>query len=701
MIDPDLKNTLVLASTASNVLNYFRSYTYNFTLSCIPQDAFYEAWDVNKLQTYSTQFVVAKSAGKGLNAISTATVKEFQPLVDAFNQKSPGRFDFFFERLEVDTLFGFDIKSGYSKVNKINFSIVEPYSILGFNEALQTAAVAAGYVNFMTAAFLLTLDFKGYYADPDTSIIPDATQIEPATRYFPIAFSKVDMRVDDGGTVYDCRALPIDEFAFGEPNKLLKDTTIAGNTVDELFKSLENALNNMQQEQTNKVSGNGNTQPCDQYKIIVPLYDEETLEFQLPNSLDEEIKEDQTIRGYKVGEVLKANSEWESTRVYDNNIYGIRGKETQVNPKQAHGFSAGKNIHDIIASILRDSEWCTNLFTKPLAEQLNAYDQLPYFNIGIKAVQQPGKWDAIRNKPVFVYFFYVLPYWMHYSQISGLPNDITIDSNKLRQLSRRTYSYVYTGKNTDVLKLNINYNALFMQSLPIDVGNTDIYKRGSPDQGITSPFNDLKMTSPNSGLTYEQQRNFRKGGDGLFPSPKTIDTKNVLVQNQGPNVLPPTGDPYSLLVKNLHRTLLDNVGARRVSMTILGDPYYLVQSGFGNSVSMYKQTSSKVKTAWQVIGGADYQTGDVYVYLRIGGALDYDKETGIMKLNPVAQFSGLYKILQVHSRFADGVFTQVLDTVMIDGQPDETGSDVIVIPTAVFNSDGTVDATNADAYGAG
>ena len=66
--------------------------------------------------------------------------------------------------------------------------------------------------------------------------------------------------------------------------------------------------------------------------------------------------------------------------------------------------------------------------------------------------------------------------------------------------------------------------------------------------------------------------------------------------------------------------------------------------------------------------------------------MDYDLKTGIMKLSDVANFSGLYRVIKVESKFNDGVFTQDLTCLMLDGQESQTGNKTVTPPNQIPNN---------------
>ena len=664
---------LSTASTTKNVLNYFRSYTYNWTLSAVPEEIFLDEFNSTVLGEIKDKYVVARSGGKQLKSISKATTDaSIQGLVDKlvtdFDQESPGRFNFYFDRVDMTNLMGFDESSGYSQASKIEFTIVEPYGMTGFFEALQTSAIAAGYLNYGSACFMLTLEFRGYYADEDPETISDAMTIDQGTRYFPIQFTKVNIRVDESGSRYDCACVPINEFALSTPNKLLKSITLTGNTVAEVLQDFETQLNDQSREASIAATSDKDGVPSrDYYQIRLPKKDAAGKYVIEDPDYEIDLSEG-SIGAAKAGDVKRQNINYPSKNpAADNAVPNSNTRKTNPETqKPSKSFAAGENIHDCIASIVRDSTYADKLFDGNL--KLDEAGRFDYFNIGIRAKRVPKGWDLVRNKPTFTYIYYVIPYKMHISRVPGMQGEIPIDLTQLLKAVRRDYNYTYTGKNLDVLKLSMNYNMLYFQSVPPDMGNYRNAPSGQ-DAAIVNPLADVVQTKTLSNKNIV-------GGDGAFPIAKLQDPKGSQTKQGASNANPPSPDPYTALKNNLHRAILNNVGARDCTIEILGDPFYLVQSGVGNLATTSNDDAPGITKG---DASADFQAGDIYVLFTVNRALDYD-DTGIMKLNSTSNFSGLYRVNSVDSSFKEGVFTQVLRMLMIDGQPDQTGNNTTVAP---------------------
>ena len=679
----DLKS----ASTSTNVLHYFRSFNYLFTLSALPQQAFDRALTADAVAALSEKIVIAKSSGKvgtGFDADNIdpivkdltkqsgamyddegnrappALVNDYggREIVAKFNKESSGRFNFYFENFEVENLLSFDKRTGFSKATKLSFDIIEPYSLAGLLEALQVGAVAAGHPTYKSAPYILKLEFVGY---PDWNTIDNENPvlIDNSTRYFVIRFSEMKIQADHQGTKYSCKAIPVNEMAFGEPNKLKTSINIQGETVGKILQNLQDELNKTSKE-LNRVNYDTKSQVvgdkllADEYFIFFPSVDPDT----------KEIKYDSTnskIYDSKVSNLSQDNVPYafidpitHQNTVEDRLTKGIKKVVYSPTTPSAQ-FASGSNLHDCISAIIRDSEYGVDIF-KNFNNRLDENDFVDYFNIFTEVV--PKKvWDDNTGKPFYIYKFYVVPYKIHFTRIPGQENS-TIDISKVQKTIFRTYDYLYTGKNKDVMSFNLTFNNLYFQNQPAREGNQSL---DSSTGGLAKEV-DVVVANPAVSVTDLTQ------GSGSNVNERRIDVGSLEVGYGGESTRELQANPYAVMVKNLHQAIIDNVGMYKLDIEILGDPFYLVQNGIGN-LRVPPNLNAPGMTA---TGDTNFQTTDVHVEINFRNPTDINPATGLLEFSDITSFSGIYKVLRVSSKFSGGVFTQRLNMIRMPGQPTDT-----------------------------
>lgn len=113
----------------------------------------------------------------------------------------------------------------------------------------------------------------------------------------------------------------------------------------------------------------------------------------------------------------------------------------------------------------------------------------------------------------------------------------------------------------------------------------------------------------------------------------------------------------------MHQAILDNTSMIKLDLEILGDPYFLVTGGLGNSRP--KIIDSTITDN----GEAPYFIHDVMILVEFRNPEDIDK-SGLIRFDDARiPYNGCYRVSKVNSMFKDGVFTQKLQGVRIPGQP--------------------------------
>lgn len=662
-IDKNSKIPIFEKTSSSNILHNYRTFNYVFTLACVKRDSLLNPESLRNNEDY---YLVAKSSGKG-NAAIKETVEfnsqeitqlnnanlfsnddfkknvveelsshlyERQRLVEGFNKNSSGRFDFFIDNLEIDSVMGGDNKTNLSIATNITFDVYEPYSIHGFLESLQVAAVAAGHNNYISAPYLLKVEFIGHADTLHTSALGENLGNQ-ATRYFIIVFNSVDIEMTAQGTMYKCSATPFNERGFGDiTNKLKVPVQITGKTVKEILLNLEQALNDYEKTSAQKVYGSNSI--YDQYEIKFPSLTNTGLNFEVDNEISRS----------KVNEFLTSNQNYRFSQ--DNTANQL------FSPVAV--FADNSNIHDAISAILRDSQYTKDLIIDSQTKNSSKIDSLgfvTYFSVNIEVIPQKN-WNSKLNRPFYTYRYLIIPYKLHHTRIPLLQNN-SINLNSLKPIIAREYDYIYTGNNTDIIDFNLKFNHLYYQAIPTYLGNTALF---SSQYGIQpSPSTNIQLTGTDS---------FAELSKNIPTSPVGIDLRNNNVQvASGLSTPQDFSDPYDAMVKNFHQAILDNLSMIEANVQILGDPYYLLDGGISN---YYPKLLSYALTA---DGQAPYYIADIFINITFRNPFDIDPGTGqylFSEQNKIVPFSGIFRVIGVVNRFNQGLFQQDLKLIRVPGQ---------------------------------
>jgi len=690
--DPSTRTINQAKST--NVLNKYRSYTYQFTLSALRKE---DAKEPKKYRESTLDFIILKSGGKGTQGISSTgpdpnetrkanqetydkfdaqakraaqekvdTANKNLDLVGGFNKNSSGRFDMFLDNVTIETIMGFTENGGTTQPTNINFEVFEPFSINGFIEALHVSAVAAGFPSYAGAPFLLKMEFIGY---PDDGDITSPKIVDKSTRYFPILITGVEVTVNETGTKYMVSSVGYNEGGFGNPSQLKKSIKMAGNSVQSILENLMVGVNKQvveADEAARKKKPAANEH--DEYRIKFPIWKEGEGFSNGVNDIGKSL----------VTELLKDNALYKfpdpgtNTKATTQPAKGQQNPNAESNQKKPEyyklepnspvvQFPEGKNINECIAAIIRDSKYVRNIVEKLASPEwktvVDKDGMVDYFLIKME-VENKDVIDDEAQRPYQIFTYVITQHKIMYTRIPNYGSE-QLDMTKIAPLSLREYNYIYTGKNIDVINFKLNFNTLFFEAIPAALGNNTA--PSSRDAAAKSNSTDPKVSSSNT-----QKKNTEARGLPAVPRKPDPELTSVGAQDNGGQR---QDDAYYALAKGMHNAIVNSKGSMLTGeIEILGDPYYLVTGGIGN----YNPKPSKNSNRETEDGEAAFNYGEVLVTINFRNPQDIDPLEAGGRLRFDSQlipFSGIYRVNKVKSMFQDGTFKQNLEIMRSPGQP--------------------------------
>jgi len=677
-----------------NVLNSYRSITYNFTLAAVTQQ---QSNQPELFDARNPKYVVASSKGKPVMPTSNLSNESNQRSVDStkensakktqksnqqrsstyvkdtvtgFNKNSPGRFDLFIDNVMIDTVMAFKDGVASLPVN-IAFDVIEPYSLNGFIEALQVAALSTGFNDYIAADYVLILDFMGY---PDKGSTPLPEPIPMSSRVFYMRITGIQVSVTEEGTLYKVLACPVSDRAASSSVATIKTKMSgSGNTVKQFLQNFIKGLNDQAAEDA-KASSNNANQNFDSYAILFPKYDKNGVI--IPND-DNEIA---SAKFWDDSDSANVNAKMRDVGNSPNNFYNSYYDEYPSSSTSSYehtaNFDTNQSITDIIQTVIRDSNYLKKII-KSLQDGNAGADQvvdangfINHFVITPKVLIKEGTMNVDTNRPYCIYVYLVEPYKVLYnSAIPGASNQI-IDTNKLQKLALRKYRYFYTGLNVDILDFKINLNNLFFEEVPKALGNNQVdpsasaAKAGGTNNIIKTDKNDSKADRNTVGITPI----YATANAG---SAKPNDTINSAV---------PDSQPWTSMVKLMHEKITNSVGLISGDLNILGDPYYVTAAGSGNSLNKGSKIGQLAND-----GEASLRAGRLLISLAFNNPSDIDKSGFMAFSNSPIPISGLYQVIECKSSFRDGLFKQTLKILRVPGQALDS-SQVPDLPSAIYGS---------------
>jgi hypothetical protein len=655
----------------------YSSYTYNFTLAAVRKT------DANTPDTYmdtELDLVILKTGGKGFTGLSTkvevvdrivtqrintetgdtytpvnSIEKDFSgsELVKSFNQKSPGRFDMFIDNVEIDTVMGPNEASGATTATSIKFEVIEPYSVNGFIEALHVAAVAAGYLTYTHASYVLKMEFKGY---PSTAPLAPSEVIPLSTRYFLLGFTGVDVEITERGTLYRCKAVSFNEKALGLPNTIKSPVSMNGTTIEKILGDLCNNLNELaSDDDKSSKAENKLASTSDRYFIKFPTRNKDgSFNYKEVNSIGKSnlVSIDKSNRLFSFRDPGDASQGVKNAyKIVGEKVQGKESPETTDSQVQ---YREGAKIHEIISSVVRDSEYIKKKL-KDLKPHLDNYGYFEYFIIKVEVTNR-SVIDTVSRKPFQDFTYSVVPYLTHFTRIPGYHSQ-KIDVSNFKNIVLKEYNYIYTGGNNDILNFKLNFNTLYFEAIPKALGDNDL---------PTSRFSSEEREKDDRKIVGDNQETLKKETVGT-PMFRTSDAPTS-VQQSGGNAGQPSDDPYLALARNMHDAII-NSQTSMVSgeLEIIGDPFYLIQGGIGS----YNPKTSKDSDKMNELGDVNHLLGEVLIQIKFNNPVGIQslEEGGLYAFSDEkVPFSGIYRVNTARSTFSDGIFKQRLQVVRMSGQ---------------------------------
>jgi hypothetical protein len=640
-----------------NPLELFASYNYIFTLSALRPDQVNFPDTTYKRGDLGT--VVLRSGGGA--DVTTAY----------------GKFDYYIDDVDIETICSFSPGTQSSNATKLTFTVFEPYSMGLFLQSLQLAAQRAGYPNYIECPYLLTIEFMGYDNNGN------AVKAQGTTRNIPIKLTDARFNVTASGSQYECEAIPYNEIAFTDStNKMAIDAEITGTTVQEMLQSGEQSLQSAINKYYKKQVDEGKLDVAPEILILFPANlasgsasetvppvegtDQATVS---PGEGAEGAEESTIFNKLKIGRnsVTQNLVQAEDVNPIGNASMGFDAltggevpfpQEGDAFDEEANTFTRGNLRIDINERLFRfkQNSSITNAiqqvilmsnYARKVAQDriVDEKGMITWFKIETQTYIIPDQLSYFKTgAPAKLVVYRVVPYKVHSMRFVP-PGTKPQGYPALAQQVAKQYDYLYGGQNVDVLKFDINIQFAFFTNMTDSQLNADAINQNQQGAGGNA-------TSPMTNADGEGDQ-----GAGQAPARPTA-TETALDNNGGGG----TDDDATRVAKMFHDNIINSpADLTMANMEILGDPYYIMDSGMGNYSAQTSQYDN-VNTD----GSMDYQNGEVDITVTFRTPIDYNAEGQMdfgSSVKAVEPFSGLYQVTFVNSKFSGGQFTQDLQLI--------------------------------------
>lgn len=634
-----------------NPLSKFSSFNCVFTLSNITADA-----HRNPLTTYKKGAlgeIILRSAGAGDRAQVTAMTTKQNP---------SGQYDFFIDNVDIASIITYNPKTKGSNATDITFDVIEPYSMGVFMQSCEIAARKNGWPNgYLNSVFLLTVEFVGYDDDGIPTVIPNTT------RNIPMTIKDIAMTARSSGALYKVKGHPANEIPLDNNYRLFDvDLAISGKTVQEVLQtgdfSLQTIINKRLQEFAAKEKV---ATSFDEVVIIFPKLEDlgtppaandagatskstSVIKVDRKTSSSNLVQSNDTLNEIGLSEMdFTMATTGESKVNKDNEVQddpkkpAVRSKVIYDEKTRQFIYSQGTSIINAITGVLLNSKYCKNA----LAEQkVNKEGFINWFRIETAVdYQKPKPGNTGNNTQPKLLIYKIVPYKVHSAKATAPSAPVKGYAN-LRNEVAKVYDYIYTGKNTEIVNFELEFKQAFFNTIARDAGKQHKTLFNSGQGSATTDGQTAPKTPNNTPGVVENTTGRETAGRNLNNTESAGTTAE---------------DHKSYVAKRFQEALYDSTtDLVMANVTVMGDPYYLADSGLGNfsnsGTGRFNITES---------GAMDYQSGEVDIIINFRTPLDYNQDTGIMDFGStdiVEEFSGLYKVNFVNHRWQKGKFTQEL-----------------------------------------
>jgi len=702
----------VLGTRLENKLHQYASYTYRITLF------FLTSKDYNSLSSnpssFQPKYSLISSAGGYATSMSTLVAQETQTGSANYDQtlRHPDfQTDFFIDNLSLQTIVGLNAKTKASNAVDITFTITEPYGLSLLDRLLSACETSDdASVNYMSQPYLLQLDILANATEENTSKLTSNNVIDRKR----IAIKLIEMKIkpSGSGTTYAVRAMPYNHSAFDTTTASLPVTmTVESGTVGEFFSSTDDIVKDfsgISEADEERLEGEidrwinenystGGRKPTAEeierqkealkqgiifnnkslaaaYNNYMDSIKDKKLALQPPTKIAFSIPNDEMRKSLIVNPIESSNDNVSM----QNPATGYNKSNPNFKRQQPITLNAGTSIIDVIDMIMSRSDYVKKQIETQKSKQneSNASDEYTNGSERSGDTQEPKKlkwykilptvslkdFDPSTNTYSKTVLYNILPY---NAANAYHPNFPKIDSSNVADAVVRTYDYLYTGLNQDIIKFDVDFDTSFY-TLVTTKGEQ--VKRIASDAGSDESDvdkNEQKYSNTTSTATIPPVVKAFAGSDkSAVGTTKATSPDEQIVSDM-------KGSLYS-------RQRGDGLN---IKLNIVGDPAFIKQDDIfvnAGSPEEYNKfiTSRLANNSMKPIaedGQILFDAEQVYVQVNVKNAVDIDNNLGIVNKQDTLSngrttdgtFSGIYKVLTVQSEFNRGQFTQTLDLIRI------------------------------------
>lgn len=643
-------------------------YTYGISLHILDKKE-YNLMIQNK-QGWKPSNTIVASAGRNIPNTTTSGSS-------GMSRAAEWEDNFFFDGLKLTGIMGLNAMSRGTNVFDIKFTILEPHGLSFVDRLIKTSA-RLQEKNYSACCYLLQIDFF----DVKYGKIPHHTKM------IPMRITDLKVKVTSKGSEYHVAGIPFNHQAMLQTVATSPaNFEVQAGTLREYFRSNNGADRAVadaavrETESQNKNAGGVGTRTNNSsatntdvrtYKVnsYVAAY----------NGWHETLKQLKIVQHVTNIQVKFHDEFLSKERIIRTNDTTVGGAAMANSDRKGPGDSvredtqsnkfvvpAGMPINEVINNVMLNSEYIRE---QVLVAEKGNNTAAGKQRIGatrwwkIMPQVELGEYDTNDNKWAFNIIYFVMPYVTYNTTHPNLPK-----ARPDKNMCNKVYYYLYTGKNTEVIDFNMEFNFLYFTKV-IGLRDKNIDAEIDYDQGVE------ETDTKTNAAGYQNSVN---------PAQKHRVTDEVT--RLGKNA---SSDTVGMAAVNASDSLYSTARGEMLNakLKIMGDPQLIKQddvyfdAGRYYKASEANQNSDGVRYREAVGPGSDILTynnnsllmdwGDLNCWIEVKLPVDYNEATGAMRTGKsydTASFMGVYRIIEIESEFKNGSFTQSLELIRYSEQP--------------------------------
>lgn len=344
-----------------------------------------------------------------------------------------------------------------------------------------------------------------------------------------------------------------------------------------------------------------------------------------------------------------ADDNSDTSKYYDKNTKTTLKSTAKIDTKKKTiSFKKGTHISSIIEEIILLSEYGQDLAKR---KQSAPNGMIQWFKIiPGRYIFNDYKLQSQFNTYPEIIMFRIIPYLVPDDKFMA-PNEVS-RAEALDDFIRKEYNILYKGTNKDVIDFNVEFNQAFFTALMNDLGNSSGDTQDNANSSVSTEKSSVDQSS-----SFDAYKGNNINPNVTFGDPQAtggnIETVELRVARQ------------------FNKAILDSaVDLVKLDLNIVGDPYFLPQTGFGNYVGHTENVETELFEDNDA--AADFLRGIVFTKVNFKTPLDispdgtmlFNKDTvSETDLQVLGEFSGYYYPITVRSSFSGNKFTQELELI--------------------------------------